>query len=80
MPEPRSLWGEVWSFWAGGGDEAWEGGFVVWERDGRVERGVQGGGLWALVGEGAAGAGCGGGGDEGAAAAYGGGSAAQPAT
>ena len=22
MPEPRSLWGEVWFFWAGGGDEA----------------------------------------------------------
>ena len=29
MTEPRSLWGEVWFFWAGGGDEAWEGGFVV---------------------------------------------------
>jgi len=25
MTEPRSLWGEVWFFWAGGGDEAWEG-------------------------------------------------------
>ena len=25
MPEPLSLWGEVWFFWAGGGDEAWEG-------------------------------------------------------
>jgi hypothetical protein len=22
MTEPRSLWGEVWFFWAGGGDEA----------------------------------------------------------
>ena len=22
MPEPRSLWGEVWLFQAGGGDEA----------------------------------------------------------
>ena len=44
MPEPLSLWGEVWLFWAGGGDEAWEGGFVVWEKDGGVERGVQGGG------------------------------------
>jgi len=21
MPEPLSLWGEVWFFWAGGGDE-----------------------------------------------------------
>ena len=56
-----------------------EGGFVVWERDGGVERGVQGGGLWALVGKGAAGAGAGGG-SEGAAAAYGGGMAAQGAT
>jgi len=37
-------------------------------------------GLWALVGEGAAGAGAGGGGGEGAAAAYGGGRAAQGAT
>ena len=22
MPEPLSLWGELWFFWAGGGDEA----------------------------------------------------------
>jgi len=44
MPEPRSLWGELWFFWAGGGDEPWEGEFVVWERGGGVERGVQGGG------------------------------------
>ena len=29
MTEPRSLWGEVWLFWAGGGDEAWERGFVL---------------------------------------------------
>jgi hypothetical protein len=29
MLEPLSLWGEVWLFWAGGGDEAWEGGFVL---------------------------------------------------
>jgi hypothetical protein len=40
----RSLWGEGWFFWAGGGDEGWEGGFVVWERGGGVELGVQGGG------------------------------------
>ena len=48
---------------------------------GRAGGGIGRGGLWALVGEGAAGAGCGGGGgSEGAAAAYRGGSAAQPAT
>ena len=39
MLEPLSLWGEVWLFQAVGGDEAWEGGFVVWERGGGVERG-----------------------------------------
>ena len=36
----RFLWGEVWLFWAGGGDEALRGGFALWERDGGVERGV----------------------------------------
>ena len=29
MPAPLSLWGEVWLFWAGGGDEDLEGGFVL---------------------------------------------------
>jgi len=29
MPEPLSLWGEVWFFWAGGGDEALGRGFVL---------------------------------------------------
>ena len=29
MSELLSLWGEIWLFWAGGGDEAWEGGFVL---------------------------------------------------
>ena len=52
MPEPLSLWGEVWFFWAGGGDEACEGGFVVWERDGGVERwggiGRRGYGHWLV--------------------------------
>ena len=45
-----------------------------WSGECRVE------GLWAMVGEGAAGAGARGRRGEGAAAAYGGGSAAQPAT
>ena len=49
----------------------WKGRVGEWYREGE---------LWALVGEGAAGAGAGGGGSEGTAAAYGGGSAAQPAT
>ena len=52
--------------------EGWKGRAGGWYREE---------GLWALVGEGAAGAGCGGGGgSEGTAAAYGGGRAAQPAT
>jgi len=29
MTEPLSVWGEGWSFYAGGGDEAWEGGFAL---------------------------------------------------
>ena len=35
MPEPLSVWGEGWFFWAGGGDEAWEG-------DLRCRRGIEG--------------------------------------
>ena len=81
MPEPLSVWGEGWSFWAGGGDEALEG-------DLRRRRGMEGwsgewyreGELWALVGEGAAGAGAGCGGSEGTAATYGGGRATECAT
>jgi hypothetical protein len=56
------------------GDLSYERGVEGWSGGCREE------GLWALVGEGAAGAGAGGRGGEGAAATYGGGRAAQPAT
>jgi len=80
MPEPLSLWGDVWFFWLAEGMRPCEGDLSYgagWKGRAGV---VQGGELWALASEGAAGAGAGGGGGELAAAAYGGGSAAQPAT
>ena len=40
MPEPLSVWGELWFSGLAEGTRPCEGGFVVWERGGGVERGV----------------------------------------